>query len=136
VFLFDIGIAHRLLELDLAEWVTTSMQMEYLGESAEQLVAQEWIAYGNPSAPPAIYYWHVESKPGNAKVDFIVAKKKQIIPFEVKSRSKGGMKSLKMFLETHPKSSYGVKISEGPFSKYGSLEEIPLYGIAGWLSTM
>ena len=31
VFLFDIGIANRLLGLDLSEWVTTPMELKYLG---------------------------------------------------------------------------------------------------------
>ena len=53
-------------------------------------------------------------------------------PPEVKSKIKGGMKSLRVFLETHPKSTYGVKISENAPSKHGNLEEIPLYGLAGW----
>lgn len=132
VFFFDIGIAHRLLGLDLAEWVTTPMEIEYLGSSAEQLIAQEFIAYSNPSKPASIYYWHVESKSGNAEVDFIAVKNKNIVPMEVKSGVKGGMKSLHLFLETHPKSKYGIKVSEGQFSKHGKLEEIPLYGLAGW----
>ncbi len=132
VFFFDIGIAHRLLGLDLAEWVTTPFEMDYLGESAEQLVAQEFIAYSNPSKPCEIYYWCIESKTGNAEVDFIAVKNKEIVPVEVKSGIKGGMKSLRLFLETHPKSTYGIKISEGQFSKHGNLEEIPLYGLAGW----
>lgn len=132
VFFFDIGIVHRLLGLDLAEWVTTAMEMEYLGNSAEQLVAQEFIAYSNPSKPSELFYWHTETKTGNAEVDFIGARDHQIVPIEVKSGIKGGMKSLRVFLETHPKSTYGIKISEGAFSKHGNLEEIPLYGIASW----
>ncbi len=132
IFFFDIGIAHRLLGLDLAEWVTNPIEMKYLGESAEQLIAQEFIAYSNSSKPPEIYYWHNESKSGNAEVDFITVKNNEIVPIEVKSGIKGGMKSLKFFLETHPESTYGVKISEGSFSRHGNLEEIPLYGIAGW----
>lgn len=132
VFLFDIGIAHRLLGLDLAEWVTTPFEMEYLGESAEQLIAQEFIAYSNPSKPCELYYWQNESKSGNAEIDFIAVKENKIVPIEVKSGVKGGMKSLRVFFEMHPKSTYGVKISQGKFSVHGNLEEIPLYGLAGW----
>lgn len=130
VFLFDIGIANRLLGLDLAEWVTNPLKIDYLGESAEQLIAQEFTAYSKSSKPSELYYWHNESKSSNAEVDFITIKKKQIIPVEVKSRIKGGMKSLNLFLETHPKSPYGIKISENPFSRHANLEEIPLYGVA------
>lgn len=133
VFFFDIGIAHRLLGLDLAQWVSSPINIDYLGESAEQLVAQEFIAYANPSRHSEIYYWQTESKSGNAEVDFVTARKKQIVPVEVKVRSKGGMKSLRVYLDTHPEAHYGVKISERPFSLHGHLEEVPLYGISGWL---
>jgi hypothetical protein len=41
-----------------------------------------------------------------------------IIPIEVKSKIKGGMKSLNVSLNKHPKSPYGIKISDEMFSKY------------------
>lgn len=129
-FFFDIGIAHRLLGLDLAEWVTTPLELDYLGRSAEQLVAQEFVAYSTASKPAELYYWQNETKTGNAEVDFIVAKKLAIVPIEVKAKTKGGMKSLQVFFATHPKSTYGVKISENPFASHSSLEEIPLYALA------
>lgn len=132
VFFFDIGIAHRLLGLDLAEWITNPMDMEYLGSSAEQLVAQEFIAYSNPSKQAELFFWHSETSSGNAEVDFLVAIKQTIVPVEVKAGVKGGMKSLKVFFNSHPKSTLAVKISKGNFSCHGNLEEIPLYGIAGF----
>lgn len=130
VFFFDIGIAHRLLGLDLAEWITTSMDLEYLGSSAEQLVAQELIAYSNPSKQAELFYWHNESPSGNAEVDFLIAIKQNIVPVEVKAGIKGGMKSLKVFFDSHPKTTVGVKISRGVFAKHGNLEEMPLYAIS------
>jgi predicted AAA+ superfamily ATPase len=129
VFFFDIGIAHRILGLDLTEWVTQPLEVELFGFIAEQLVAQELVAYSDPSQKAELYYWHNESASSNAEVDFITIHKKMILPIEVKSKIKGGMKSLNVFLSKHPKSPYGIKISEGIFSKHGQLLEIPLYGV-------
>lgn len=129
VFFFDIGIAHRLLGLDLAEWISNPMDIEFLGCCAEQLVAQEFIAYSDPAKQAELFYWHTESHAGNAEVDFLIADKQNIIPIEVKAGIKGGMKSLRVFFDSHPKSKFGVKISKGNFSKHGNLEEIPLYGV-------
>lgn len=70
--------------------------------------------------------------PGNAEVDFLFVKEGNIIPVEVKSGVKGGMKSLKVFLETHPGSPYGLKISEGMPTRQPHLQEISLYGVEGW----
>ena len=92
--MFDIGIAQRMLGLDLAEWVTQPMEINYLGFMAEQLVAQEFVAYGDENKSMHLYYWQNETKAGNAEVDFIIVKNKQVVPVEVKARIKGGMKSL------------------------------------------
>lgn len=80
-----------------------------------------------------LYYWQNETKTGNAEVDFITIKNKQVVPVEVKSRIKGGMKSLKVYFETHPNTKIALKISEGQFAKQDHLQEIPLYAIAYWL---
>lgn len=134
IFFVDIGLAQRLLGLDLKEWVTTPFELKYLGSMAEQLVAQEFIAYTSHSAPPQLYYWHRESKNSNAEVDFLFVRKSQIIPIEVKSGVKGGMKSLKVFLDTHPKSTFGLKVSEGLASKQEHITEIAFYNLEGWLT--
>lgn len=133
-FFFDIGIAQRILGLDLAEWITNPIELKYLGSIAEQLVAQEFTAYGAENRASQLYYWQNESKDGNAEVDFIAIKNKQVIPVEVKSNIKGGMKSLQVYLNKHPETKMALKISEGSFAKQHHLEEIPLYGIASWLS--
>ncbi len=132
-FFFDIGIAHRILGLDLAEWVTQPLKVEFLGASAEQLVAQEFVAYAPSHKASQLYYWHNEAVSSNAEVDFVTIYNKKIVPIEVKSKIKGGMKSLNIFLQRHPHSPYGLKISEGMFCKHNHLQEIPLYGIAGLL---
>ena len=133
LFMFDIGIAQRMLGLDLAQWVTQPMEINYLGYMAEQLVAQEFIAYGDENKSMQLYYWQNETKTGNAEVDFITIKNKQVVPVEVKARLKGGMKSLKVYFETHPKTKIALKISEGQFAKQDHLQEIPLYAIEYWI---
>lgn len=133
-FMFDIGIAQRMLGLNLSEWFTQPMEIKYLGFTAEQLAAQEFIAYSPNNKSAQLYYWQNESKTGNAEVDFITVQNKQIVPVEIKSRVKGGMKSLRVFLESHPHVRASLKISEGMFAIQENLIEFPLYGIAAWFS--
>jgi len=133
VFFLDIGLAQRMLGLDLREWVLKPVKLKLLGSLAEQLVAQEYIAYSESNTPPELYYWHREEKSSNAEVDFLFPKKGMIIPIEVKSGPQGGMKSLKLFLESHPKSSFGLKIADNIYAKQTLFEEVPLYGIEGWI---
>lgn len=58
----------------------------------------------------------------------------KIVPVEVKAAFKGSMKSMRLFLESHPNSVYGLKISEGHFAQQPHLIEIPLYALEGWFS--
>jgi len=127
-----VGLAQRMLGLNLSEWVVEPLALKTLGGIAEQFVAEEFIAYADKNKPVSLYYWHREARSSNAEIDFLCIKNNKIIPVEVKSGTQGGMKSLHSFLETHPKSPYGLKISEGYFGNQPSLVEIPLYGIESW----
>ncbi len=133
IFFFDVGLAQRMLGLDLSDWVTQPFDLKYLGSMAEQLVAQEFIAYSNSAKQAELYYWHRESSQSNAEVDFLFVKKGLIIPVEVKSSTQGGMKSLKVYKEIHPKCVLALKISEGLHPNQTFIEEIPLYGLEAWL---
>ena len=133
VFFLDVGLAQRMLGLNLSEWVVQPLTLKTIGGIAEQFVAEEFIAYSDKYKSASLYYWHREAKSSNAEVDFLCNKNNLIIPVEVKSGMQGGMKSLHLFLETHPKSTYGLKISEGYFGLQSRLVEIPLYGIESWL---
>ncbi len=132
VFYFDIGLAQRILGLDIRQWLLNPLQLSNKGEIAEQLVAQELIAYSDFHKEYELYYWHREAKNSNAEIDFVVMKEGEIVPVEVKSSQKGSMKSLKIFLDSHPNSKYGLKISEGSFLKQDKLVEIPLYALESW----
>lgn len=135
IFFVDIGLAQKMLGLSLKDWVTEPLELEILGSIAEQLVAQEFVAYSKSNGLAELYYWHREDKKSNAEVDFLIVKNTKVIPVEVKSGIKGGMKSVKSFLDSHPKSQLALKISNNIPGKQDSLEEIPLYGIEGWLKS-
>jgi len=132
-FLFDIGLAQRMLGLVLENWQVQSLQVKTLGGIAEQFVAQELIAYTSVKSKANLYYWHREAKSSNAEIDFVTIKDQQIVPVEVKAGATGHLRSMQLFLESHQNSSYGVKVSENLFSKHGNIVEIPLYGIEAWL---
>jgi predicted AAA+ superfamily ATPase len=134
VFFFDIGLAQRILGLDTREWLLTPMTVANIGPIIEQLVAQELTAYTAARRKSALYYWHRESRGSNAEVDFVVQKNNDIIPVEVKSAKDGRMRSLHLYLESHPGSPYGLKIAEHLFSQHGNIKEIPLYAIEGFLN--
>lgn len=132
VFYFDIGIAQRILGLDIRQWLLNPLPWSNKGAITEQFVAQEMTAYAPFHKSCDLYYWHREAKSSNAEIDFITLKNGEIVPIEVKSAAKGSMKSLNLFLESHPNSKYGLKISMNPFSRHSNLWGIPLYALESW----
>lgn len=134
VFYFDIGIAQRLLGLDLQQWIQNPIPLSNQGSIAEQLVAQEMMAYSDYHKTCKLYYWHREQRSSNAEVDFVILHQGKIIPVEVKSKTSGRMKSLQLFLDSHTNSTFGLKISEGKFASHNNLIEIPIYALEGWLA--
>ncbi len=133
IFFFDIGLAQRLLGLDTREWLITPIKVDNIGSITEQFVAQEFLAYHDVKTRLQLFYWHRETRGSNAEVDFIIQENSKIIPVEVKSSKAGRMRSLHLYLESHPETPYGLKISENSFSQHKNIREIPLYGIAAWL---
>ena len=135
-FFFDIGLVQRLQGMGIKEWLLKSLSIKHLGGMAEQFVHQEYIAYTAQHAPHSLFYWHRENKQSNAEVDFLFVKDSKIIPVEVKSGHFGHMKSLKLFLESHPESPYGLKISESSEADFETIHSIPFYSIQRWLTDL
>jgi len=133
VFFFDIGLAQRILGLNIKEWFLTRLTVANIGPITEQFVAQELTAHTVSRKKAELYYWHRETRGSNAEVDFIVQKDGLIIPVEVKSGKNGRLRSLFLYLESHPHSPYGLKIAEHLFAEHDRVKEIPLYGIDAWL---
>lgn len=133
VYFFDIGLAQRVLGIQLKEWLLMPLEVTYLGAMAEQFVAQEYIAYTAIKSPGELFYWHREDKQSNAEVDFLFVTDHQIVPVEVKSSSTGRLRSLHAFLTTHPHSKEALKICEYNFSLHNDIRTIPFYGIEAWL---
>jgi hypothetical protein len=62
----------------------------------------------------------------SAEVDYLIQKNDRIIPLEVKSGTKGSMKSMMLFLE-EKNAPYGCRLSLENFSEYGKIRVYPLY---------
>ena len=128
----DIGLAQTVLELDLAEWILKPETcMVNQGAIAEAFVGQELLAYSNPAKKAPLYYWQREAHSSNAEVDYILQQRQNIIPVEVKSGSRGTLRSLHLFLkEKSSVSTWGVRFSGYPFSVQEYLHSYPLYAVA------
>ncbi len=131
VFL-DIGLLHAVNGVYADTVKAKDFTVIYNGAIAEQFVGQEILAYCSPFTKSSLYYWVREAKNSNAELDYLIVKDSNIIPLEIKSGSKGRMKSLILFLKNY-KIEMGVKISQATFDEGLPITSIPFYSIEGFL---
>ncbi|HBQ20335.1 MAG: hypothetical protein A2Z91_05855 [Deltaproteobacteria bacterium GWA2_38_16] len=130
VILFDLGIHQRLLGLNLSDHMLKDpMDLISKGNLAELFVGLELMAYHDPTIRPQLYYWHRESRASNAEVDYVVQRENEILPIEVKAGTKGGMRSLFLFLEEKGM-KLGVRFSHENFSRLEKIKVIPIYAVS------
>ena len=105
-----------------------------LGYLFENAVAQILPASGRE------LYFHTWDKEGSThkyEVDFLVARKKKIIPMEVKSSGLGAHESIDEFSKKYSKhTAQPVLISQKDFAKIGPLDNIPVYALPAYLSQL
>lgn len=135
VIFLDVALSQTILGLKLGEWITNPLeQFINKGEFVEAFVGQELLAYAQPSwVKQKIYYWRREARGSNAEVDYVIQQQEEIIPIEVKSGEGSTLKSMRMFLESHPKSTKGIKCSIHNFSVHENIHAYPLYAVASFM---
>lgn len=130
----DIGLAQTLIGLKMQDWLLHAKQMLInKGEIVEAFVGQELLAYGSIETQHSLYYWQRESRASNAEVDYVIEKNAQVIPVEVKSDKGTHLKSMRIFLEEHVNSPYGIRFSAQQAPSFEKIISYPLYAIAAAL---
>ena len=74
-----------------------------------------------------MYFWAREERNSQAEVDFLLSIGATVLPVEIKSGASGSLKSLHLFLDSHPRSPLGVRLHGGPHLREGRLLHLPLY---------
>ncbi|NGX34379.1 MAG: hypothetical protein K1060chlam1_00732 [Candidatus Anoxychlamydiales bacterium] len=127
----DVALCQAILGLDLNTWfLDPSAQFINRGHIAEAFVGQELLCYSNPTKHQDLFFWKREKRASKAEVDYIFDYKNEIIPIEVKSNHGSTLKSMFVFLENHPQSSYGIRFSSHNYSIHNKIDSRPLYAIA------
>jgi len=130
VIFLDVGLSQTILGLDLKSWfLDPEREFVNKGELVEAFVGQEFLAYSHPTQKSNLFYWRRKAPGSEAEVDYLIQDKAQVIPIEVKSAMGTTLKSMHMFLESHPKSPYGIRISAHNYSILDTIKSYPLYAI-------
>lgn len=135
VIFLDAGLAQSLLDLDIAQWfLNPQNEIVNKGALVEAFVGQELLTYSDPQIKNNMYYWHKDDKVGQAEVDYLIQIGSDVVPVEVKSGSGRTLKSIQTFLDSHAKSSYGIRFSSQNYSVHNKIYSYPLYAVAKVMS--
>jgi hypothetical protein len=131
IIYLDIGLCQAILGSDISIWFLRPLEgFENRGGIAEGFIGQELICYANPENKAELYFWKRKAKNSSAEVDYLIQRGEQILPIEVKSGSGNTLRSLHIFLDSHPKSSLAVRFSSLNYSILEKLDSRPLYAAA------
>lgn len=106
ILTIDSGLTLRILgmstgdDTNLKEHILMSSGPDLVnkGPMAELVAGLEILRYHNPSLKHEIFYWVREERNSTAEVDYVISPLGKVLPVEIKSGTKGGMKSLWLFL--------------------------------------
>jgi len=128
VVFFDVGLMQRLASLENEIYFSEDFTSVHQGSVAEQLAGQELLAYGDRKMDEKLYFWTREAKSSSAEVDYLLPRGTAISPIEVKSKTAGKLKSLRLFMNER---SYkiGVRLSSLPLSFHDQILSVPIYAV-------
>lgn len=130
VILLDVGLTQSLLGLELSEWFLNSQSIFVnKGALVEAFVGQELLVYQEPYFDSSLYFWQRDAKGSEAEVDYLIQMQGNIIPIEVKSDKGRQLKSMHLFLNSHPNTPFGIRFSSHNYSIHEKIFSYPLYAI-------
>lgn len=128
VIYLDIGLCQAILGSDISVWFLRPLEgFENRGEIAEGFIGQELICYASPETRAEVHFWKRKEKNSSAEVDYLIQRDEYILPIEVKSGHGSTLRSLHLFLDTHPKSPVAIRFSSLNYSVINKLDSRPLY---------
>jgi predicted AAA+ superfamily ATPase len=131
IIFLDVGLTQAILKLDIVSWLLhPETNFVNSGNIVEAFVGQELLAYSDPISKESLFYWRKQKRGSQAEVDYVVQLDSKVIPIEVKAGSSKRIKSMQIFLDLHPRSSYGLRFSADNYSVYKDVKNYPLYAIA------
>lgn len=131
IIYLDVALCQTILGSDISIWFLKPLEgFENRGNIAESFIGQELICYANPESKAELYFWRRKEKNSDAEVDYLIQRNELIIPIEVKSGHGNTLRSLRLFLESHPKSTTSIRFSSLNYSVMEKLDSRPLYAAA------
>lgn len=124
VYFLDVGLVNAIMGLDFQS-IDHEMKNNFntKGMIAEQFVAQHLAYLHNEKRGPELFYWLRDKGSQKGEIDFLIQKKNEIIPIEVKATATGHLKSL-FYFSKEKKKEKAIKISLDDYSVTRSSHKI------------
>lgn len=132
LYLLDVGLLGALSETPAGQMIVSNdVFKEYKGAFTENYVLQQLV-----TEVPIIYYYSKENS--QVEIDFLIQMGSRVIPVEVKAEENVKSKSLKQFvtIDHANKNLKGLRCSMKPYVDQGWMENIPLYGVLGYMGML
>ena len=130
--LLDTGLYLHECKLNISELaIRPTAEFINNGKLAEMLIGLELLKSGDPFRENSLFYWHREAANSTAEVDYLTQLNDTVLPIEVKSGTRGAMKSLHMLM-AEKSLSLGIRTSQENLSILGNIRIIPHYMISDW----
>lgn len=130
LYLIDVGLLGAMSNAPAHLMLTSNdVFKEFKGSFSENYVYQQLKSIDDLS----IYYYSKDHS--TQEIDFLVQSESRIIPIEVKAEQNVKSKSLRTFVvdDYRDKGFKGLRCSMLPYVDQGWMENIPLYGILGYI---
>ncbi len=126
LYIHDCGLLSAMAQLSPSIIIEgNKMFTEFKGVLAEQYTLQQLVVSSIP-----LYYWNPEN--AESEVDFVMPIHGNLIPLEVKAGDNVRSRSLSVYAKAYAP-DICLRTSLLPYRKQEWMENLPLYGIAGWL---
>ena len=129
IYLHDCGLLAAMAQLPPSIILEENrLFTEFKGVLSEQYALQQLASEGIP-----LYYWKPEN--ADAEVDFLMPLNGKIVPLEVKSSENVKSRSLSVYSKAY-NPEVCTRTSLLPYRHQDWMENIPLYGLTGWIRKM
>lgn len=103
------------------------LNSNFTGSWAEQFIGQQLLTLGHKP----LYFWARTKANSSAEVDFVIERKGEIIPIEVKSGKSGKLRSMHILLNENSNVKFGYVFGQTDYRDEDRLKFRPIYSIGG-----
>lgn len=103
------------------------LNSNFTGSWAEQFIGQQLLTLGHKP----LYFWARTKANSSAEVDFVIERKGEIIPIEVKSGKSGKLRSMHILLNENSNVKFGYVFGQTDYGDEDRLKFRPIYSIGG-----